>query len=288
MLERMERTADDVAETTSKAGFYSLIGVLGAVLIYSALHITARLIASYNLGEDDPFDAILTQTLALGYIPGRLPLYDWLVWLLGQVTGPGALRFQLLKYGLLTATCGFIFLSARRVMKGDAVWAFLSVEALALIYQISWRFHEGFTHPVGAMTAVAATFWALTRLGDGGRARDYAVLGVCVGLGVLTVPTYWIYLAGLIGAAFLQPALRAVLKRPAIVLSVSVAMIIAAPHYVWLAATPEGLGALLPHMVKSAVSVAADFSLSAVFLGLSGRFAANCAYYAEPRCRAGL
>ncbi|MEJ2116500.1 MAG: glycosyltransferase family 39 protein [Alphaproteobacteria bacterium] len=252
MLERMERTADDVAETTSKAGFYSLIGVLGAVLIYSALHITARLIASYNLGEDDPFDAILTQTLALGYIPGRLPLYDWLVWLLGQVTGPGALRFQLLKYGLLTATCGFIFLSARRVMKGDAVWAFLSVEALALIYQISWRFHEGFTHPVGAMTAVAATFWALTRLGDGGRARDYAVLGVCVGLGVLTVPTYWIYLAGLIGAAFLQPALRAVLKRPAIVLSVSVAMIIAAPHYVWLAATPEGLGALLPHMVKSA------------------------------------
>jgi hypothetical protein len=252
VLERTGRTADDVTETPGSLRFYSLTGVLGVVLLYSVLHVSARLIASYNLGEDDPFDAILTQTLALGYIPGRLPLYDWLVWLLGQVTGPGALRFQLLKYGLLTATCGFIFLSARRVMKGDAVWAFLSVEALALIYQISWRFHEGFTHPVGAMTAVAATFWALTRLGDSGGKRDYAVFGVCVGLGVLTVPTYWVYLAALIGAAFLQPALRAVLRRPAIVLSAGVAAVIAAPHYVWLAGTHEGLGALLPSMVTSA------------------------------------
>jgi hypothetical protein len=252
VLERTGRSAGEVTEKPEKLGFYSLTGVLGVLLLYSALHVSARLIASYNLGEDDPFDAILTQTLALGYIPGRLPLYDWLVWLLGQVTGPGALRFQLLKYGLLTATCGFIFLSARRVMKGDVVWAFLSVEALALIYQISWRFHEGFTHAVGAMAAVAATFWALTRLGDSGRLRDYAVFGLCVGLGVLTVPTYWVYLAALIGAAMLQPALRAVLRRPAIWLSVGVAATIAAPHYVWLAGTPEGVGALLPHMVTSA------------------------------------
>jgi hypothetical protein len=252
VLERTGRTAGEATAESGKQGLYSLSGVLGVLLLYSALHVSARLIASYNLGEDDPFDTILTQTLALGYIPGRLPLYDWLVWLLGLVTGPGALRFQLLKYGLLTATCGFIFLSARRVMKGDAVWALLSVEALALIYQISWRFHEGFTHPVGAMTAVAATFWALTRLGDSGRLREYAVFGVCVGLGVLTVPTYWVFLAALIGAAMLQPALRAVLKRPAIALSLGVAAVIAAPHYVWLAWTPEGLGALLPAMTTDA------------------------------------
>ena len=162
MLERAQDGA--IVQREEKAGgLYSLGGVLLAVGLYSALHIAARLIASGNLGEDDPLDAILTQTLALGYIPGQPPLYDWVLWLIEQAAGPGAVSFQLLKYGLLTATCGFIFLSARRVMRGDALWAFLSVEALALIYQISWRFHEGFTHAVGAMCAVAATFWALLR-----------------------------------------------------------------------------------------------------------------------------
>ena len=67
MLERTGRTPGEVTESSGKQWFYSLTGVLGVLLVYSALHISARLIASYNLGEDDPFDAILTQTLALGY-----------------------------------------------------------------------------------------------------------------------------------------------------------------------------------------------------------------------------
>ncbi len=182
MLERAHGDAG-VSQGERTGGLYSLGGVLLAAGLYSALHITARLIASGNLGEDDPLDAILTQTLALGYVPGQPPLYDWALWLIEQVAGPGALPFQLLKYGLLTATCGFIFLAARRVMRGDAFWAFLSVEALALIYQISWRFHEGFTHAVGAMCAVAATFWALLRLIERRGTADFALFGLCVGLG---------------------------------------------------------------------------------------------------------
>jgi hypothetical protein len=244
VLERSEQTASAPQQKVSV--LYSLPGVIGVVLVYSALHITARLFASFNLGEDDPLDAILTQTLAFGYYPGHPPLYDWVLWLLAQVLGPGALRFQLLKYGLLTATCGFVFLSARRVMKGNAVWALLSVEALALIYQISWRFHEGFTHAVGAMCAVAATFWALTRLVERERTKDYVLLGVCIGLGVLTVATYWIFLAALIGAAMLQPTIRRLVIERRIALTIVVAVLIAMPHYVWLAFTSEGLGAMLP------------------------------------------
>lgn len=227
-------------------GLYSLGGVLLAVGLYSALHITARLIASGNLGEDDPLEAILTQTLALGYIPGQPPLYDWALWLLEQVVGVGALPFQLLKYGLLTATCGFIFASARRVMKGDAFWAFLSVEALALIYQISWRFHEGFTHAVGAMCAVAATFWALLRLVERRGLADYAVFGLCAGLGGLTVKTYWVYLVALVAAGLLQPAIRRVLWQPRSGAALAVAGAIVAPHLIWLAGMPEGIAAMLP------------------------------------------
>ncbi len=76
MLERAQGGAIVLREEKT-GGLYSLPGVLLAAGLYSVLHITARLIASGNLGEDDPLDAILTQTLALGYIPGQPPLYDW-------------------------------------------------------------------------------------------------------------------------------------------------------------------------------------------------------------------
>lgn len=265
MLERARHergTANVVTKTAG--GLYSLPGVIAMVLIYSVLHVGARLIASGNLGEDDPLEAILTQSLQIGYFPGLLPAYDWLLWLVTQVTGPGALPFQIIKYGLLTATCAFIFLGARRVMKGDAMWALISVEALALIYQISWRFHEGFTHAVGAMCAVAATFWAITRLAERRSWGNYLILGLCIGLGVLTVPTYWVYLGALIVALLLQPALRRVIFAPGIILAVALAALIAAPHYVWLAETPDGLAAILPKFVTDGIHSHWYFALQGV------------------------
>ena len=56
---------------------------------------------------------------------------------------------------------------------------------MALIYQIAWRYHEGFTHGVGAMVAVAATLWAFVRFLTLGRTRDIVVLGFTAGLGLL-------------------------------------------------------------------------------------------------------
>jgi hypothetical protein len=253
-----------IAAGVGDSRLYSLVGVIGVGAVYSAFHIIARLLASGNLGEDDPLDAILSQTLALGYLPEQPPLYDWALWLLGQITGPGALRFQLLKYGLLTATCGFIFLAARRVMKGDALWAFLSVEALALIYQISWRFHEGFTHAVGAMCAVAACFWALLRLIERQERKDCALFGVAIGLGVLTVTAFWIYLAALLAAAWLQPSIRAALLRPGIGLAIGIAAMIAAPHFIWLATTQEGIAAILPALKSGDPAEHARFALAGV------------------------
>ncbi len=248
---RRSEALPNLASPAKTGGLYSLGGVLLAVGLYSAVHIAARLIASGNLGEDDPLDAILTQTLEWGYRPEQPPLYDWVLWLLQQVFGLGVLPYQLLKYALLTATCGFIFLAARRVMKGDAFWAFLSVEALALIYQISWRFHEGFTHAVGAMCAVAAAFWALLRLIERRQTTDYALFGVILGLGVLTVTTFWAYLAALLGAVWLQPAARQALFDRRFPLALAIAACIAAPHFIWLAQTPQGFSAILPSMVAS-------------------------------------
>ena len=56
---------------------------------------------------------------------------------------------------------------------------------------------------------------------------DFALFGLCVGLGGLTVKTYWVYLAALIAAAILQPAIRRVLLQPRAVIALAVTALIA-------------------------------------------------------------
>jgi len=244
VLDRTQRAGPGATKTAWT--LYSLGGILTAASIYAVVHVAARLIASLNLGEDDPLPEILVQQLQLGYLPARPPLYDWLVWGVQRITGPGVIGYQLLKYALLVAACGFLFLAARRVMAGDNLWAFLTAESLALIYQISWRFHEGFTYQVGAMALVAATFWAFLRAVDDARWRDFAWLGAFAGLGLLCAQEYWAFLGILIVAALLQPALRARLGTPAGLFAGVVALTVFSPHLAWLVSEPGRLAAALP------------------------------------------
>lgn len=216
--------------------------VLLAVLVYSALHVGFRLLASGVLGEDDDIDNILVQTLAPGYdaFPRQPPLYNWVLWSVQQLMGPHLESFLLIKYTALIATAGFLYLSAYRVMK-DRLFAILTVESLALIYQISWRFHEGFTHEVGAMVAVSATLWAALRIATDNRVRDFVILGVIAGFGFLTEPAYTVFVTSLLVAASLQPALRRRLIRGWLFVSLMIALAIASPYLGWLLADPERL-----------------------------------------------
>ena len=218
-------------------------GVLLVLLValgYACVHVGFRIWASSVLGEDDVYDNLLAQDLRLGYEIRQPPLYDWVLWAVQQVTGPTLWSFLLVKYAALTATAGFLYLAAVRIL-GSRLWAFLTVESLALIYQIAWRYHEGFTHQVLAMVAVAATLWALLRIIDGQRLSDFALLGVIAGLGGLTEPSYSVYLVCLLAAAALQPGLRRRVLRPGLLLSLVVALLIAAPFLWWLLGDPRHL-----------------------------------------------
>lgn len=216
--------------------------VLAMVAAYSLLHAGFRLLASHVLGEDDVLDIVLTQDLAAGYeaFPRQPPLYDWVLWAVQQVTGPRFENFLVIKYAALIASAGFLYLAARRAL-GDRLFALLTVESLALIYSISWRYHEGFTHEVGAMVAVLATTWLLLRILQEGRTADYAGLAVAMGLGFLTEPAYTVFLATFLLAVTVQPALRPALFRPPLAIAVLAALAIASPYLVWLIDEPRRL-----------------------------------------------
>ncbi|TCJ15276.1 hypothetical protein EZJ19_07505 [Parasulfuritortus cantonensis] len=232
----------DHPESTARAGtpgrfLYSLPGVLTAVALYALAHTTARLLASGNLGEDDPRESLLIQVLAPGYEVRHGPLYDWALWLLERLLGTGVQPFLVLKYGLLVAMAGFLFAIARRVT-GSAMWAFMAVDAMALVYQIFWRFHESLSHVIGTMTLVLASLWALFRLVDRGRPRDYLVFALPVGLGLLSEHSYAVFLFALFAAAALQADVRRRVYARAMLAVPVVAALIASPYVAWLFGEP--------------------------------------------------
>lgn len=139
--------------------FHSVPGALSLFALYGFAHGTLRLAASWNLGENDPLSALNAQSYETLAASGAAS-FDILVFLVSKIFGPTALVFQILRYGLLTAALGFVFAMSRRISK-SGFWALLTVESYALIYQVSWRLHEGFTHPLVAVLAVCGLSWAL-------------------------------------------------------------------------------------------------------------------------------
>lgn len=222
----------------ARDGARGLAVALSGVLLYVLLHAGFRLIASSTLGEDDTLDQILAQELRGGYNPRQPPLYDWVLYAVQQVTGPSLISFLAIKYAALTATVVFLYLSAYRILR-DRIWALLTVESLALIYQIAWRYHEGFTHEVLAMVAVTATLWVFLRLQDRGGVIDYILFGVISGLGLLTEPNYAVYQMCLWGAATLQPSILRAVFSPLLIVSALIAAAIASPFVIWVVSEPE-------------------------------------------------
>ena len=127
-----------------------------------------RLSLSDNLPQDDVTSNILAQTLAPGYVLKQPPLYEWLLWSVQRLIGPTLPSFLILKYGLLTATFGFLYLLAKRVF-ADQRWAALAALSPLLLYHIGWNLHEGVTQTMALICAVAASTWAFMRLAERGR-----------------------------------------------------------------------------------------------------------------------
>lgn len=238
-------------ENARNSGLYSLPGVIAIVFGYALVHVTIRLLSSGNLGEDDPLDNLLVQTLAPGYGIGHGPLYNWALWLLQQVMGTGIHAFLFLKYGLLIAIAGFLFLITRRIT-GSALWAFMAVDAMALVYQIFWRIHEGFTHRVAAIALAVMTFWGLLRIIDRGGYRDHVLFGVFVGLGLLTEFTYAAFLFALLVASALQPATRRRVFVSPMFLTLSIPILIISPYVAWVMGEPQRVATLLSELAPFA------------------------------------
>lgn len=267
------------------------------LLLYFGAHIVARTLVSDALELDEAEQALWTQQLAAGY-GTQPPLYTWLQWAVFQVAGVSVLSLSLLKNTLLASTYAFVWLAARRLMAPPL--ALLAAASMLLIPQIGWESQRDLTHSVLATAVAAATLYVVVRLIEKPRPLLYVVLGLCAALGLLSKYSFAVYLAALGLAVLLSRDTRPMLRSPWLIAAALLALVVLAPHALWLldnwqlasARTLEKLDAA-PGMAGGVVrglssllgaTLATLAALALAFAAIFGR-AAWAPAAASPHCR---
>jgi len=224
-------------------------GTLFLILAWAGLHTLLRLSLSSTLTADDAREAVLAQSLRLGYQARQPPLYNWLVWAAFRLIGPGLPALTFIKYALLVLAFWFVYLTARRIVC-DPRLATLGTFSLLLLLPIGWTIHEALTHSVAVLAACAGTVYALVRVADEPSPLGYAGLGLAVGLGFLSKFTYVPFLAALGLAALTVERYRRRLLTPQILITTVMAGLLILPFAVWFVGEGHDLARLYAREVR--------------------------------------
>lgn len=227
-LRAERRPSQTLADLVSSPAFFWAV-----VALYLAVHVMLRLWETPNLAKNDVQEAVSAQVWAWGYHPRNPPLHTWLLMASYSVFGVTLLAHVILKYLLLGTTFAFAFLAGRRLLSSPQL-AILSALALTTLSPFAWTVHTALTHTLLLAAANLAVLWAAVRLTETQRLTDYALFGAALALGFLAKYSFALFLLPLIAAMLTQTSLRRALLHPRMLLSLGVALVLFAPHGLWM------------------------------------------------------
>jgi MFS family permease len=201
--------------------------------LYIAAHIALRLWETPNIGKNDVQEAVAAQAWAWGYHPRNPPLHTWLLMSSYAVFGVSVLAHVVLKYLLVSLAFVFAFLCGKRVLSTNAMAAF-SALSLTLLTPFAWTVHTALTHTLLLAVMALATLWTALRLSADRSLVNYAWFGLALGLGFLAKYSFILFLAPLLAAMASERDLRAVLGDRRMLVALAVALVVFAPHGVWM------------------------------------------------------
>ncbi|WP_068313858.1 glycosyltransferase family 39 protein [Polycladidibacter hongkongensis] len=213
------------------------IGVATFVFVYLSVHSILRGSFSGILGTDDMFENVFVQDFSLGYQVRQPPLYEWLLYGAQQVLGPTIWSFQIVKYACIFTAGWALYQVARRALP-EARMAALAVFSYTLMYQIGFNLHEGVTHTSILIATSALSFWAWLRFLERGDVATALVLGVAIGLGMLSKHSYALVPLVLLVTSLILPRFRTLLRWRLLPLVFVVALLVYSPFLWWV--TMEG------------------------------------------------
>lgn len=203
-----------------------------AVLVYFAIQTVLRLAISENL-EIDEAEIARHGIFALGYGNSNPPLYDWIVVSLWKLTGSWPAALALAKNGLL-ASAYLLFYWSGRIVFGTKAGAATLTLSLLLMPQILWHSQITLSHSTAAVTASAATIAVLMWLLDRQTTIRFVVFGLALAATLLSKYSSILLILALVGAVLTIAEARRRLLDWRLLLSGAIAVIIAAPHFIWV------------------------------------------------------
>lgn len=216
-------------------------------------------------GRSDDAEIMLhTQAFAWGYRLRNPPLFDWLAWAGMQLAGPSPVVVFALRLGCLALTVGLLWQLARRC--GLTPVAALAA-ALAPLWVLQFFYYAlvDLTHTVLAavfyVATAAAAAWAARRPD----AMRMAVLGLTVGLGLLTKYVYVLFALAAVVACARVPSYRPLLQPTRLAVALAVALMVGAPHLAWVL---QHDGQSLQAQQHESLQTAAGWSLPHALAGL--------------------
>jgi 4-amino-4-deoxy-L-arabinose transferase-like glycosyltransferase len=175
---------------------------------------------------------LFSQSFAWGYDLRNPPLYTWLVIASQQVFGVTIHSVAFVKFTAMFGMYLFLRQGALGVLGEGRLAAIAALSPLAL-YLIAWDSVMNYSQTVLVAAMVPATFCALMRLDAKPTLASYAILGLAVGIGLLSKYTYALFILSLLAAGMMDGGLRARLVSAKALLALALAALIVLPHLIW-------------------------------------------------------
>ncbi|WP_051236096.1 glycosyltransferase family 39 protein [Ottowia thiooxydans] len=201
------------------------------LLLLAAAHVAVRLAISPALKWDEAEQILWSQNLALGY-GAQPPLYTWLQWAFNSVFGPSVLALSALKHSALVLTYVLMWGAGRELLGPRGAW--WASASMLLLPPLGWYSVRDQTHSILVTAMACAAWWMLFRLIKRPSQRDFALLGLACGIGMLSKYSFALVAGAMVLAALMVPEARRALLSRGWWWTPIVAALVFLPHASWL------------------------------------------------------
>jgi len=232
----------------------SFRGVLAFWIVYGLAHAGLRAAVSRTLTIDDARANELAQNLAPGYQLRQPPLYEWILWGVQQVLGPGIESHLLVRYSLIGLLGLATYCAVREAVK-DERWAAVASLSLVLSYPVGWTFHEWATQTILLSIACMLTIQAAIRFFERAGIGAAVFLGLALAFGTYSKFSYPLFVAGLFLAVLSMADTRRRLVDARLLISVAIVAVAMSPYVYWVVKVQGDVVAdLSAHLVQTVQS----------------------------------
>lgn len=233
------------------------------VLSYFILRITA----SPFLDWDEAEQYINSRNFNLGDTQ-QPPLYSWITRSLSIITNDSIYALISVRYICLYIFIIFLYLSIRQFFTSKKS-LILTLLILALIPAYAYTINFKLTHSVLVFAMSSMTFYFYIKVLKKNSLLNFLLLGISVGLGLISKYNFSFLLFALILASLCSKAARKAFLKPQIIISIFSSLAIALPHYLWLYENSESAGNYLNERGAFKLIADVDYNYLLNFFSLS-------------------